>query len=332
MDPRAKRRLPEDAVGSRSSVATAASESAALTTMTGAAILGVLAAEAEAARIAQDPGAIPQAPETPSTDMSAHRIPDDAHQTPPNGPELRAPAAVEPAQETIGRQPLLDPAPAQAVSPDTDAAAAFDISTQGASAPSPPAADAPPALGASLTLDSARTVVSDFGQQVAGTLDSLVADVTAITTLVETSLSHLTSLDGLAAATRSISQSVDQLAQALTGTTEALAGLADTTLDSLSGLTATIGDTGAALLDTIPAAILGGPEAPLVDGVFETAFGPQPEAPQPDAPAFLLPVDDLLPFAAETPTVQLGFIGQSYADAVDLHDTSFSIHALHGSY
>src|SRR5688572_9675450 len=124
MDPRAKRRLPEDAVGSRSSVATAASESAALTTMTGAAILGVLAAEAEAARIAQNPGAIPQPPETPSTGTSAHQIPDEARPTPLTGPELRAPTAVEPAQETVGRQPVLDPAPPHAISPETGAAAA----------------------------------------------------------------------------------------------------------------------------------------------------------------------------------------------------------------
>jgi hypothetical protein len=341
-DPRPKRRLPEDGVGSRSSVATAVSESAALTTMTGAAILGVLAAEAEAARAAQDRGAIPRAPETPSTDGAAHRAPgtDDAHLAPPASPDLRAPAPVESAP-TADHRAWLDPAPAPAheTSSQTSVAATSNVSTQGASAPSPPAADAAPALDAPATLDSARTIVSDFGQQVAGTLDSLVADVTAITTLVETSLSHLTSLDGLTAATRTISQGVDQLAQTLTGTTDALADLADTTLDSLSGLTATIGDTGAALLDTLPAAILGGPETPLVDDVFETAFGPQPEsgphpeAPQPaEAPAFLHPLDDLLPFAAETPMVQLGFIGQSYADAVDLHDTSFSTHALHGTY
>ena len=92
-----------------------------------------------------------------------------------------------------------------------------------------------------------------------------------------------------------------------------------------SGLTGTITDTVTgtvgSLLGTLPSALLGGPDAPQVDTVFQAAFAQEDvthtalaaDSQQSDAAAsFLHMGGDLLPFApVELPALNLGFMGQS---------------------
>jgi hypothetical protein len=359
---RAKRtRLPEDAVGSRASVASAASETVALTTMTSAAILGVLAGTAEAAREAAHRAQVQVTP-----------APDASHETAPPQMIERAPAhnatlpAMEPADAPSPVQtgptsvehgelaPLNGTAMAAQTAEtashhDAGLAAPANHSVAGSAAAAGMATTTssdPLAIDTDQALGGALAIVDGFGQQLTQTLGALTADITALTTTIQSSLDNLTSLVDLTAATRTITTSIDQLAQTLTSTTSNLTAIAEATTDSLADLTSIVTDqasgTATALLDTLPAALLGGPDAPQIDTVFETAFA-QENASRLETPtidphksaasgSFLHTGDDLLPFAVELPLLQLGFMGQSYAEVVDLHDSTFSTwgHGLHG--
>jgi hypothetical protein len=361
MDLRAKRRLPEDAVGSRTSVASATSESVALTTMTSAAILGVLAGTTEAAREAAHRAQIQT---TTDLDAPQEAPPPQTSEAPP--PHAAAPLALEPVEAPSADASATAPAEHSELAPlngtpqaaqavaldaagghDTEIAAPASQSVIGSAAASSTttASSGLLTIDTDQTLGSALSVVEDFGQQLTQTLDGLAANVTALTTTIETSLNNLSSLLDLTTATNTITTSIEQLSQTLTSTTSSLAAITEATTESLAGLTSTITDTVTgtvgSLLDTLPSTLLGGPEAPQVDDVFQTAFAKEDatqttlaaDSHESDAAAsFLHMGDDLLPFAVELPAVQLGFLGQSYAEVVDPHDTTFSTlgHGLHG--
>jgi hypothetical protein len=122
----------------------------------------------------------------------------------------------------------------------------------------------------------------------------------------------------------------------------------DLTTDEQSSSTidvTAVAGTGAALLDDLPASLLGGPQAnPQADGVLAQAFGtsvPPSEtvaaidhAPAIDAHTQTGALDGIdigSMLGGDTGHVTLGFIGQSYIDAFDAHDvTHHASHSLHG--
>lgn len=229
-----------------------------------------------------------------------------------------------------------------------------------------PSADAGSAATLHAPTNIVDRLVGDLGHGLEPLLNSLL-DMSSVWQQTTSTIDHtvtnlITTIEGLSAAAvlqdlgDTLHTAADRIVQNLElpvldlpvfelpapGTEPSMLGLFDDTHSSTI-----VAGTGAALLDDLPASLLGGPQAnPQADGVLAEAFGASVPQSEPVATATIEPapaegahtqtnafsafdVESML--VGDTGPVMLGFIGQSYIDAFDAHDvTHHASQSLHG--